>query len=588
MSVRLAAFRLPGIVLLISGFLLVPLAATPAAAAQPKPATRAFTADIEELADAEPQQQCDPAAKPGVEAVRDLLRTTYGRTTIGIARDCSVGAVSEHKEGRALDWMISATNNTQKAKADAFLAWLLATDRYGNTYAMARRLGIQYVIWNRRIWSAYRADEGWRRYSGPSPHTDHVHLSFGWDGAMAKTSFFTGKALHRTLCGRPAPQPRPAALPATGTDFVPLAAARILDTRSGLGMSTGKGCRLSQQQRLDLKVLGTGGVPASGVTAVVLSIAAHSSNAPTHLTAYPAGGQGPGVRVVSPSANRYGSGTAVVPVGSKGEISITTLAGNVNLTVDVAGYYRAPSAAGSLYHASTPATALVIQYKAPLAAGAKRVLKIGGRPGIPASGVTAAVFSLTVPASPSGRFVAVYARGAQPSRVAQVSASPGRPATVRVVTPTDPTGSVVIENRGRVPVNMQVDLHGWYARAAVKGGSRFFPVAPTTLLDTRSAGQKGTATASRTSALRVTGVGRVPAKVAAVALQVTAVSSAADTGVTLWPAGLARPTSRDLTLSRGTASSDLVLIRPGGDGRVSLYNSGPGASLVASVVGYFR
>lgn len=41
------------------------------------------------------------------------------------------------------------------------------------------RLGLTYVIWNRRIASeASSPDWSWRRYTGSNPHTDHVHMSF--------------------------------------------------------------------------------------------------------------------------------------------------------------------------------------------------------------------------------------------------------------------------------------------------------------------------------------------------------------------------------------------------------------------------
>jgi hypothetical protein len=36
---------------------------------------------------------------------------------------------------------------------------------------------IKYAISNRRIWSAVRADEGWRPYTGSNPHTTHAHVS---------------------------------------------------------------------------------------------------------------------------------------------------------------------------------------------------------------------------------------------------------------------------------------------------------------------------------------------------------------------------------------------------------------------------
>ncbi len=140
------------------------------------------------------QAVCDPVAKPGVRAFSNLLLDTYpDSSTLGIVRDCGVGGQSEHKEGRAFDWGVSVTNANQKAEADALLAWLLKADSAGNKAANARRFGIMYMIWNRQMWRAYDADKGWTPYSGTSEHTDHVHFSFGWNGAKQVTSWWTGK-----------------------------------------------------------------------------------------------------------------------------------------------------------------------------------------------------------------------------------------------------------------------------------------------------------------------------------------------------------------------------------------------------------
>lgn len=38
---------------------------------------------------------------------------------------------------------------------------------------------LKYVIWNRQIWSRARAADGWRTYTGPNPHTRHMHVSVG-------------------------------------------------------------------------------------------------------------------------------------------------------------------------------------------------------------------------------------------------------------------------------------------------------------------------------------------------------------------------------------------------------------------------
>lgn len=68
-------------------------------------------------------------------------------------------------EARALDFMTSS-----KSQGDSMATY---------AKAHARQLGINYIIWWRKIWNIQRDAEGWRNYSGTSnPHTDHVHLSF--------------------------------------------------------------------------------------------------------------------------------------------------------------------------------------------------------------------------------------------------------------------------------------------------------------------------------------------------------------------------------------------------------------------------
>ncbi|MCU1488515.1 MAG: hypothetical protein JWN67_5261 [Actinomycetia bacterium] len=165
---------------------------------------RTFTASIEGLAAYEPQRTCDGTSKPGTTALRNLLlRDNAGSRNLGIVRGCSIGGTSEHKEGRAFDWGVNVGNAKERAEADAFVVKLLATDQFGNKYALARRMGVMYVIWNRQIWSAYRADEGWRPYHGASAHTDHVHLSLSWAGAQARTSFWSGNVVQVLLASAP-------------------------------------------------------------------------------------------------------------------------------------------------------------------------------------------------------------------------------------------------------------------------------------------------------------------------------------------------------------------------------------------------
>ena len=153
---------------------------------------------IESPAIHEPQVLCDPVAKSGVLGFRDLLLTTFPTTrNLGIGRACEAPGVSEHKEGRAFDWGVRAGDDVERIAAETVINWMLATDARGNEFAIARRTGLMYVIWNGQIWSAERAHEGWRPYVGVSDHTDHVHFSFSWPGATAQTSFWTGELRER-------------------------------------------------------------------------------------------------------------------------------------------------------------------------------------------------------------------------------------------------------------------------------------------------------------------------------------------------------------------------------------------------------
>ena len=55
--------------------------------------------------------------------------------------------------------MLDASRRADRERAHAFLAAAFRTDRRGNTDALARRMGIMYVIWNDRMFSAWNEFE---------------------------------------------------------------------------------------------------------------------------------------------------------------------------------------------------------------------------------------------------------------------------------------------------------------------------------------------------------------------------------------------------------------------------------------------
>jgi hypothetical protein len=180
----------PSVAILLGLLAALTVSVVPAGAA---PVTRMPGKAIEVMSPYQAQSTCNPTPKPGTVALSKLVMAAYpGTGTSGIARDCSIGGLSEHKEGRAWDWHVVYSNPKQRAQAADFVHWLFATDAYGNTFAQARRLGIMYVIWNHKIWGSYSAGSGWRAYTGSDPHTGHMHISLSWAGAQKKTSYWTG------------------------------------------------------------------------------------------------------------------------------------------------------------------------------------------------------------------------------------------------------------------------------------------------------------------------------------------------------------------------------------------------------------
>lgn len=130
---------------------------------------------------------CDPVDKPALEAFGNLIGAYYGRPGYTTSRKC-IAQKSEHYDGRAVDWQLNAFDPADRRIGDAAVTWL--TDNDGE---MAKRFGLQSIIWNSRSWRPN--GEGWQGYAGQSPHTDHVHFSFTWDGAMMRTSWWTGVAV---------------------------------------------------------------------------------------------------------------------------------------------------------------------------------------------------------------------------------------------------------------------------------------------------------------------------------------------------------------------------------------------------------
>ena len=146
---------------------------------------------------------CVKAPQPGTRAmVRWLSRNVRGESW-GTVR-CEKWGPNEysvHAEGRAIDWHLDARNPREKRAARNLIGALLATDRNGNEHALARRMGVQGIIFDCRSWwsgmddmGSYSACEGNKKPDATTAHRDHVHIELNWDGARKQTSFWGSPA----------------------------------------------------------------------------------------------------------------------------------------------------------------------------------------------------------------------------------------------------------------------------------------------------------------------------------------------------------------------------------------------------------
>ncbi len=114
-------------------------------------------------------------------------------------------SASLHAENRAIDWHLDAARKADQRVADRLFRLLLAPDRAGNPQALARRMGVQELIWDCGYWGAGMTnfwpysvcfDETGKRRKGvdkTSAHRDHIHIGMTKAGADGRTSFWAAR-----------------------------------------------------------------------------------------------------------------------------------------------------------------------------------------------------------------------------------------------------------------------------------------------------------------------------------------------------------------------------------------------------------
>jgi hypothetical protein len=192
----------------------------------------------------------------------------------------------------------------------------------------------------------------------------------------------------------------------SGATYVPLTPSRILDTRTGTGLSGSFG---SDNART-FGVTGHGGVPTSA-TAVTGNLTVTGQTSLGYLYIGPNPTNNPTSSTLNFPVGDDRANGVTVALGAGGSLSITfvapTLGPTAQVIFDVTGYFT-PDTSGATYHALTPARLLdtrnVTGLSGVFANHVARTFQVTGRGGVP-SNATAVTGNLTVTGQTRGGYL---------------------------------------------------------------------------------------------------------------------------------------------------------------------------------------
>ena len=128
--------------------------------------------------------------------------------------------------------------------------------------------------------------------------------------------------------------------PVVGSAFTKTAPVRVVDTARGIGAPAGPA---AADTTLTTTVEGMSGLPAAGVSAVVLMVSGSGATRSGFLTGFPPGATRPAVPFVDFAPSRPASSLIVIPLSSSGRIALyNDSAGTVEVRADLVGYYLRP------------------------------------------------------------------------------------------------------------------------------------------------------------------------------------------------------------------------------------------------------
>ena len=325
-------------------------------------------------------------------------------------------------------------------------------------------------------------------------------------------------------------------LPPTPSTFVPLSPARLLDTREGIG---GNIVPLGPDVTTSLQVAGRGGVPAVGATSVVLNVTVDHPSETGVMTVWPSGEPRQLVSSMNWNPGDVLANLVTVKLGADGKVDLYNLKGLVPTVVDVVGYYTtAPTNAGR-YTPLPPGRVLDTGIDHEIGPGQTLDVQVTGVRGVPASGVSGVALNVTVdnPSAPS--YFTVFPTGEGRPNASTLNFVPGLTVANLTLAKVGAGGKVSIWNYDG-SARVVADVVGYFSA----NGGRFVPVSPTRAVDTRiglGLPQAQIGPGQTVTIPMVGGASPVPANATGAVVNITSTESSAQSFLTMFPTGTARP-----------------------------------------------
>ncbi|MFE6906476.1 hypothetical protein [Streptomyces erythrochromogenes] len=243
---------------------------------------------------------------------------------------------------------------------------------------------------------------------------------------------------------------------ASGSTYTAAGPARLQDSRSAVGRPGTT--PVPARSEVTLQVAGRGGVPQSGVKAVVLNVTVTDPKDDGHLTVWPSGTARPDSSSLNWTAGQTVPNHVVVPVGPDGTVKLFNASwGTTHLIADVFGYYS-DDRAGAGFHTAGPRRVLDTRTSGAVPARGSTVLDLSGNREL--GRAKAVVLNVTVTDPKSDGHLTVWPSGTTRPDSSNLNWTTGRTVANLVTVPVGADGKVELANLGWGSAHVVVDLFG--------------------------------------------------------------------------------------------------------------------------------